>query len=478
MADGIDFENSYVFRPAHTLTTKTGEWRIPPGLRKTLPFYLHKPWARLGKPILLFEYMAKNCGPISHYMLFGNHVVFLNDPAAIREVLINQAGKFVRERTIVRLKILLGEGLLTSDDPTHKRSRRIVAPAFHKQRIYDYGSEMVRSTLHWRDAWNDGDTVDMNAQMMTLSLDIVARTLFDTEVDDDIRKINAATNTIMGIYNYLIAFPNAEAFLRYNIPVPGLRKFARARAGLDSVVRRIIADRKAANAADPEHADRKDLLSMLLSSRDEDGSELSDEQLRDEVLTIFLAGYETTANALSWTWYLLATNPDQQERLFAEVREVLDGRAPTLDDYGSLKYTQMVFAEAMRLYPPAWAMGRKSTEPFEVGPYRLPGGTHVFLSQYILQRDERFYPDPLRFDPMRHTEEEKAKRDKFEYFPFGGGPRQCIGEGFAWLEGVLLIATIAQKWRLEWIEGQPVEVEEKITLRPKYPLRMTLHARS
>jgi cytochrome P450 len=477
MADGIDFENSYVFRAAHTLKTKTGEWRIPPGLRKTLPFYLHKPWARLGKPILLFEYMAKHCGPISHYMLFGSHVVFLNDPAAIREVLINQAGKFVRERTIVRLKILLGEGLLTSDDPIHKRSRRIVAPAFHKQRIYDYGSEMVRSTLHWRDQWKDSDTVDMNAEMMTLSLDIVARTLFATDVDDDIREINLQTNNIMAIYNYLIAFPNAEAFLRYKIPVPGLRKFAKSRASLDRVVRRIIADRKAANVADPDHADRKDLLSMLLASRDEDGSELSDEQLRDEVLTIFLAGYETTANALSWTWYLLATNPEHQERLFAEVKEVLDGRAPTLDDYANLKYTQMVFAEAMRLYPPAWAMGRKSTEPFEVGPYRLPAGTHVFLSQYILQRDERFYPDPLRFDPLRHTEEEKAKRDKFEYFPFGGGPRQCIGEGFAWLEGVLLIATIAQKWLLQWIEGQPVDVEEKITLRPKYPIRVTLHAR-
>ena len=477
MADGIDFENSYVFRAAHTLKTKTGEWRIPPGLRKTLPFYLHKPWARLGKPILLFEYMAKHCGPISHYMLFGNHVVFLNDPAAIREVLINQAGKFVRERTIVRLKILLGEGLLTSDDPTHKRSRRIVAPAFHRQRIHDYATEMVRSGEHWRERWHDGEIVDMNAEMMVLSLDIVARTLFATEVDDDIREINKQTNVIMGIYNYLIAFPNAEAFLRWKVPVPGLRKFAQARASLDRVVHRIIADRKAANAADPEHADRKDLLSMLLASRDEDGSELSDDQLRDEVLTIFLAGYETTANALSWTWYLLATNPEAQETMYAEVQQVLGDRTATLEDYANLKYTQMVFAEAMRLYPPAWAMGRKSTETIEVGPYKLPAGTHWFLSQYVLQRDERFYPDPLKFDPLRHTEEEKAKRDKFEYFPFGGGPRQCIGEAFAWLEGVLLLATVAQKWRLAWIEGQKVEVEEKITLRPKYPIRVTLHAR-
>ncbi len=477
MARSIDFENSYILRPAYTLTTKAGEWRIPPGLRKTLPFYFNKPWARLGKPILLFEYMAKNVGPISHYMLFGSHVVFLNDPAAIREVLINQADKFVRERTIVRLKILLGEGLLTSDDPTHKRSRRIAAPAFHKQRINAYAGEMVQSSLRWRERWQDGAEVDMNATMMELSLEIVARTLFNTEVDDDILEINRQTNVIMAIYNYLIAFPNAEAFLRWKIPIPGLKRFANARAKLDSVVRRIIADRKAANAADPGHADRQDLLSMLLLARDEDGSALSDDQLRDEVLTIFLAGYETTANALSWSWMLLATNPEQQETMYAEIRDVLGDRLPTLEDYPSLKYTQMVLAEAMRLYPPAWAMGRKSTQPIEVGGYRLPPGTHWFLSQYVLQRDPRFYTDPLRFDPLRHTEEEKAKRDKFEYFPFGGGPRQCIGEGFAWLEGVLLLATIAQKWRLEWIPGQQVEVEEKITLRPKHPLRVTLHTR-
>jgi cytochrome P450 len=477
MAREIDFENSYILRPAYTLKTRTGEWRIPPGLRKTLPFYLNKPWARLGKPILLFEYMAKNVGPISHYMLFGNHVVFLNDPAAIREVLINQAHKFVRERTIVRLKILLGEGLLTSDDPTHKRSRRIAAPAFHRQRINAYADEMSAIAQHWAAQQAEGAEVDMNAAMMELSLEIVARTLFDTAVDEDVREINEQTNVIMAIYNYLIAFPNAEAALRWRLPVPGLMRFRKARAKLDRVVKRIIADRKLANARDPEHADRHDLLSMLLLARDEDGSELSDEQLRDEVLTIFLAGYETTANALSWTWMLLATNPEQQEQMYEEIHAVLGGRQPTLEDYPALKYTQMVFAEAMRLYPPAWAMGRKSTEPIEVGEYRLPAGTHWFLSQYILQRDERFFPDPLRFDPLRHTEEEKAKRDKFEYFPFGGGPRQCIGEGFAWLEGVLVLATIAQRWRLEWIDGQPVDVEEKITLRPRYPIRVRLHAR-
>ena len=465
----IDLNAAYDFRPAYTVTDKAGTWRIPPGLRKALPFYLHKPWARIGKPIRLFEYMARNLGPIGHYRLFNIHIVFLNDPDYIREVLINQAASFVRERTVRRLKILLGEGLLTSDDPTHKRSRRIAAPAFHRGRINAYADEMVRIAGLQREQWHDGEIVDMNASMMTLSLAIVARTLFATDVDDDIREINHQTNAIMGIYNFLIAFPNAEVFV--NWPIPGLMKFKRARSRLDRVVRRIIAQRK------QDGEDRKDLLSMLLLARDEDGSALSDEQLRDEVLTIFLAGYETTANALSWTWYLLATNPEAQEHMFAEIEAVLQGRVPTLDDSPQLKYTQMVFAEAMRLYPPAWAMGRMSTEPVQMGEYRLPAGTHWFFSQYVIQRDARFFPDPLRFDPLRHTEEEKAKRDKFVYFPFGGGGRQCIGESFAWLEGVLVLATIAQRWRLEWIAGQPVDVEEKITLRPKYPLRVTLHAR-
>ncbi len=468
MADR-NIDTAYAFRPAYTYTTKTGTWRIPPGLKRALPFYLHKPWARIGKPIRLFEYMAQHLGKIAHYRLFNIHVVFLNDPEYIREVLINQGGSFVRERTIKRLKILLGEGLLTSDDPTHKRSRRIAAPAFHRHRINAYAEEMVRISSHTAGEWHDGAEIDMNAAMMSLSLEIVARTLFATEVDDDIREINNQTNQIMGIYNFLIAFPNAERFLHW--PIPGLRRFVQARTKLDKVVNRIIAARKA------DGEDRKDLLSMLLLARDEDGSALSDEQLRDEVLTIFLAGYETTANALSWTWYLLSTNPEAQSTMYQEIAEVLGNRPATLEDYPQLKYTQMVFAESMRLYPPAWAMGRMSTEPVQMGEYRLPPGTHWFFSQYVIQRDARFFPDPLRFDPLRHTEEEKAARDKFVYFPFGGGQRQCIGEGFAWLEGVLLLATIAQRWRLEWIPGQIVDVEEKITLRPRYPLRMTLHKR-
>ena len=470
---------AFTLRPAYEYTDRNGEtWRIPPGLKRALPFYLHKPWARIGRPLRLFDYMARNLGPISHYRLFNIHVVYLNDPAFVREVLINQAGSFVRERTIKRLKILLGEGLLTSDDPTHKRSRRIAAPAFHKQRIVAYANTMVESARALRETWTEGHQIDIAATMMSLSLEIVARTLFATEVGADVRAINDETNAIMAIYNYLIAFPNLEAVLHW--PIPGVTRFRKARARLDRVINRIIADTRALGEA--KLSQRTDLLALLLLARDEDGSELSDEQLRDEVITIFLAGYETTANALTWTMYLLTLNPQADERMSAELREVLgegdEARLPTLDDYPRLRYTTMVVAEGMRLYPPAWAMGRMNTEPVQMGEYRLPPGTHWYLSQYVLQRSPELYPNPLHFEPLRHTDEEKAKRDKFAYFPFGGGSRQCIGEGFAWMEMVLVLATIAQQWRMELLPGQKVDVEEKITLRPRYPIRVRLRQRS
>jgi cytochrome P450 len=281
-------------------------------------------------------------------------------------------------------------------------------------------------------------------------------------------------NTVMGLYNFLVAFPRLESVL--HLPIPGVMKFRKARARLDLVVAGMIAKRRALGRAELES--RGDLLSVLMAARDEsgDGAGMSDVQLRDEALTIFLAGYETVANALSWTWYLLSQNPEATEQMYAEVREVLGagdgGRPATMADYPRLKYTEMVFAEAMRLYPPAWAMGRRSTQPIELGPYRIPPGAHFFFSQYVIQRSPEFWDEPLAFRPERHTAEAKAARPRFVYFPFGGGGRQCIGEGFAWMEGVLSLATIAQRWRLRFVERYPVVPQAKITLRPKFPMIM------
>ena len=291
----------------------------------------------------------------------------------------------------------------------------------------------------------------------------------------DVRQINREVNAIMDLYNYLIALPLAEAYL--GAPLPGLVRFRRARARLDAVVHRMIEDHRR-RAHDTGNADNGDLLSMLMASRDvEGGGVMTDEQLRDEIITIFLAGYETVANALTWTWVLLAQNPEAAKRFHDELDRVLGGRIPTLDDLPQLRYTEMVFAESMRLYPPAWAMGRQSTAPVSLGPYSFPPNTYFFFSQYVIQRDPEYFPDPLRFDPERFTPEAKAARPRFAYFPFGGGGRQCIGESFAWMEGVLILATIAQQWRLHLMPDQKIEVQPKITLRPKYAIQMCAERR-
>jgi cytochrome P450 len=470
-------------RPA----AKAPLYRLPPGLKHSLPFYAFKPWVKLGHPVLLFEHLQKTYGNISCYSLFGTPIVFLNDPEYIREVLVTQGPAFVKERTVRRMKVLLGEGLITSDDPIHIRQRRIAAPAFHRQRIAAYGDQIVACAVtqseKWRNRPDPSVPIDIASASMELSLEIVSRTLFDTEVTEDIRRINDEVNTIMELYNFIVAFPRIELFM--NLPIPGIMKFRRSKSRLDAVVDRLIREHKEASAAGKP--DPGDLLSMLLSSRDEQADSqgnftgMSDDQVRDEVLTIFLAGYETVANGLTWTWYLLSQNPEVEAKLHAELDAILgvgtDRRQATLADYPNLKYTEQVFAESMRLYPPAWAMGRMSTRPVKLGEYLIPPGAHFFFSQYMMGRTEQFFPEPLTFDPDRFTPENKAKRPKFAYFPFGGGSRQCIGESFAWMEGVFSIATLAQSWRLSYAGAAPPETQEKITLRPKGPLMMRLVSR-
>src|SRR5580700_5757965 len=447
--------------PPWTVVERDG-YRYPPGLHLNLPFYLLRRFFKPGNPIALFQHLAQTYGRMAHYRLGLSHIVFVNQPDFIHEILINQPQHFIKERTQRRMKILLGEGLITSDGEVHRRQRRIAAPAFHRQRIQAYGALMVDRAAHMRAQWQPGQSIDIASQMMQLALQVVARTLFNTDVTDDVLQINDQVNVIMELYNYLIALPRAEAYM--NWPLPGLIRFRQARAKLDKVVQRMIADHRA------DGVDRGDLLSMLLASRDEesDHSGMTDEQLRDEVLTIFLAGYETVANALSWTWLLLGQNPDAEAKLHAEIDAVLGGRLPTLEDLPQLRYAEMVLAESMRLYPPAWAMGRQATCDVEIGPYKLPEGTYIFFSQYIIQRNADFFPDPLKFDPERFTPECKGGRPRFAYFPFGGGNRQCIGESFAWMEAILSLVTLAQKWRLKLVPGQRIEVQPKITLRPKY----------
>lgn len=454
---------------------RRGRYRYPPGLRMNLPFYRFHKFFKPSNPILLFEHLRRY-GRAAHYRILLHDVVLLLEPDDIREVLIDKAASFGKDRTQKRMKILLGEGLITSDGETHRRGRRIAAPAFHRRRIERYADQIVEIAGSARERWQPGQTMDIAAEMMRLALQVTARTLFDTEVTGEIHEINDQVNIVMDLYNYLVAMPRAELLL--NTPLPGMRRFRRAKARLNQVVDGMIAARQVeAEGSERRLEERGDLLSMLLASRDDsaegNGLKLSAEELRDQVLTLFLAGYETVANALSWTWLLLGKNPEAEARLHAELDAVLGARLPTLEDMPRLEYTAMVLSESMRLYPPAWAMGREVLEDVSIGPYHLRKGTMVFFSQYIVQRDPRWFPEPERFDPERFRPERKAARPRFAYFPFGGGGRQCIGESFALMEATLALATLAQGWRFAVDGEQRIELQPKITLRPKNGIRVT-----
>jgi len=453
-----------------------GKYVYPPGLRFNLPFYRFHGFFDPRNPILLFEHLRRY-GRAAHYRILFSDVVLLNDPSDIAEVLIEKAGCFGKDRTQKRMKILLGEGLITADGEAHRRGRRIAAPAFHRRRIERYATQIVELAQGMREQWRPGAKFDIAGEMMRLALQITARTLFDTEVTPEIHEINEQVNIIMDLYHFLVTVPRAELLL--NSPLPPMRRFRAAKKRLDDVVFGMIRARQGEASAESEASG--DLLSMLVAARDDeaegDGRRLTTDELRDQVLTLFLAGFETVANALAWTWLLLGKNPEAEGRLHEELDAVLGGRAPTLEDMQRLEYTRMVLSESMRLYPPAWAMGREVLEDVPIGPYRLRKGTMVFFSQYIVQRDPRWFPDPERFEPERFAPAARTGRPRFAYFPFGGGGRQCIGESFAWMEATLVLATLAQRWRVQLVEDQKIELQPKITLRPKNGIRVGMTPR-
>lgn len=450
--------------PAPIIIPRRG-YRFPPGPKSDLLWKVLRT-RRPVQPIEFFQRLVRDYGDVVHYRVRRQDVIFLNDPEYIQEILVAQNDNFVKERTVQRSKLLLGEGMITAEGAAHRAQRQAANPAFRRERIPSYAATMVAEAARTRDSWIPGATLDVSLEMMYLTLNIVARTLFDTDLGAEVREVAAAINTIMGMYHFMLLAPAAEQLVR--LPLPKVATFRRARARIDRAVARMIAEHRAGRR-DPD-----DLLSLMLRAHGKGGN---DRQLRDEVVTIFLAGYETVSNALTWTWYLLSQNPEAEQKMHAEVDGVLGGREATADDTPRLHYTEMVLAEAMRLYPPAWGMGRQALGDFELGPYRFPARTTIAMSQYILQRDARYFPQPERFDPERFTAAAKARRPKFAYFPFGGGGRQCIGESFAWTEGVLVLATIAQKWRLRLDPGQKVEIEPLITLRPKFGMRMLVERR-
>jgi cytochrome P450 len=330
---------------------------------------------------------------------------------------------------------------------------------------------MARNSARVSDRWREGTTVDMADEMMGLTLMVVAEALFSGDVEAEVEEIDEAMTAFMEWW-YLSVLPAFPIIKR--LPLPVNRRYAKTQGRLDITIYRLIKEHRERST---EGEDRGDLLTMLLQAQDAegDGGMMTDKQVHDEAITLFTAGHETTGNALTWTWYLLSQHPEVEAKLHAELDEVLGGRVPTMEDLPKLQYTEMVFSEAMRLYPPAWGIDRTVVEDFEVGGYVIPKGAVITLNQYAMHRHPRYYPNPSKFDPMRWTPEEKAKRPKFAYFPFGGGARMCIGEQFAWMEGVLVLATLAQRWQARLAPGHKVGTQPLITLRAKggMPMRLT-----
>jgi cytochrome P450 len=400
----------------------------------------------------------------------GRDVTFLvNHPDLIRDVLVTHQRNFKKGRALERAKLLLGDGLLTAEGDVHRRQRRMIQPDFHRQHINRYGEAMVALTDRRVARWIDGEAVDMHEEMAALTLAIAGSTLFGAEVEHEAEEIAVALDETFTTFMRTFFLPFGDTILR--LPLPSSRRFWRSTKRLLASVDRLIAERRAR----PHEAD--DLLSLLLRVRDTegDGAGMTDQQVRDEVLTFFLAGHETTANALAWSWYLLAQHPEVADRVAAEAG-ALGQRHLTAEDFASLPYTRMVFAEAMRLYPPAWAIARRSLGPCEIGGYHIPANALIVVSQWVVHRDPRWWADPDRFDPERWRET-PADRPKFAYFPFGGGARLCIGEHFAWLEGVLVLATIARNWRMMLTPGAKVATQATITLRPRGGIPLILRRR-
>jgi cytochrome P450 len=397
-------------------------------------------------------------------------VTLVSHPDFVEDILITRSKLWRKDRFLQKnLRPVLGDGLLSSEGDFWRKQRRLAQPAFHRERIAAYAGIMVDRASRLARTWRDGEVRDVHEDMMRLTLDIVAQTLFGAEVGDHAEEVGEALEAVLAI----VADP-LELFvpLLKHLPTPKRRRFDRAVTRLDAIIYRLIEERRKAGGA---YAD--DLLSMLLHAQDEDGSRMSDKQLRDECLTLFLAGHETTALNLSWTWLLLSGDPAANAKLRSEVDEVLGDRPATFADLPKLRYTGQVIAESLRLYPPAWSMGREARWDVDIGGYRIRRGQQVWFCPWAIQRDPRWFEAPDAFRPERWEGDLAKRLPRFAYFPFGGGPRQCIGQAFAQLEAVLLLATLARAFEVEVLPKPPAIAEPSVTLRPKHGLRVRLARR-
>jgi len=416
------------------------------------------------------ERMQRDYGDMVWTRFLYVPALFLYHPDEIEYVLTTNAKNFRKALTLRSnfFQRLVGNGLLTSEGEEWKRQRRLSNPAFHRERVATYASTMVDYTKRLISCWREGERHDMHRDMMRLTLEIVVRCLFSADVSHDVDHVGAILSEMVKPF---ASQATLKWILNNRLPTPEHIRFHRLARKIDHVVYRIIAERRASGK------DEGDLLSMLLAAHDEDGSSMSDEQLRDEVMTLFLAGHETTALTLAWTWYLLGKNPEAEKKFHAEVDEVLGDRDATFADLPRLKFTEQIVKESMRLYPPAYGLGREAMNDCEVSGYPVPAGTQVFMFQWVTHRDARFFDEPQEFKPERWTAEFEARLPKYAYFPFGAGPRACIGASFAMMEMIMVLVTIAKKFRLELVRDHPVEVFPAMSLRPKDGVKVIIKTR-
>src|SRR6266436_23242 len=420
-----------------------------------------------GDPLSYFTWIVREYGDLVGLRVLNFRILLINHPDHIEDVLVNHPRKFIKGRVLKANKRVFGSGLLTSEGDFWLRQRRLAQPAFHRARIASYASTMVEYTERLLHEWQDGEERDIHKEMMRLTLQIVGKTLFDADVEHDAQDVGKSMELLLEFG----ADFRRTLFVPHWLPTPTNIRMERAIRKIEKVLYRMIAEKRASGR------DAGDLLSMLLAAQDDDGTRMTDRQLRDEAITLFLAGHETTANTLSWTWWLLAQNPAVEKKFHEELDGVLGGRAPTVDDLPKLTYLSHVLTESLRLYPTAWGMARLAAEEHEIAGYPVRPGYGVAFAQWVIHRDARWFDAALEFRPERWDNGLAKQLPRFAYFPFGGGPRQCIGNTFALMEASVVLATIGQKFRFELVPNHKVTPLASITLRPKNGIQVRLEAR-
>ncbi len=456
-AEGVPCSRRVILQPIFLMPTKFD----PPRVR--------------GRPIVgsvaelrrdrlaFFLGCTRKHGPIVRMKFGSREPVLVSEPAVVEDILVTENRKFVKSRPFQLLQGVLGDGLVTSSGALWLRQRRLMRPAFHRAQVETYAPTIVSLTEKKMAEWHDGQSLDLHVEMMQLTLAIVAKALLDVEMTVDFERVGSAIDVLMEDFVYRLG--NLAPIPKW-VPTSWNRRIRRTVADLDQLIYGIIAKRRCSPLIG------NDLLTRMMQSQDaDDGSGMSDRQLRDEVITLLSAGHETTATALGWTWYLLAKHPHVEVRLAAELKNVFGGRAPTVAEVPQLQFVEHIIMESMRLYPPVFAMGRMAKEPCVVGGYDIPPGTTFLMSQWVSHRDPRYFDAPEEFRPERWAEEKMQHLPKFAYFPFGGGPRLCIGAPLAMVEAMLIVATVAQRFRFELVEDQPAKIFPCVTLRPRHGIR-------